>query len=363
MQYTLKTNKLTQPTSYYAMPMPEIVGEDTIIEEIAVRSNLSRPTVSAVITELRNAISRNLRNGKAITLENFVRFSITLPGRIDNFTESANKENLEVSAVIANDIRDNVRFDIPLEKVASVEKVPTISFTTYEYNEAVGLVELRGNNLEFDKEVTDEGVFYYNTVGKTELRAEQYGSITNTKNILSTPSFPYNALGWNEYKIRVKARYTPGGTIRTGEYATPVRSIREISTSDAGSTVTAGNIMVSKYDTSQYGMITGATYTAPGGAYAFRICLSPAKGGVPELGDVTKIWVETKDGVGPVVDVILAEGVQDVPLTCNVAALEGNESLTEFTIRFTNMVGLATLTNRYYGGVIYESVLITDNVS
>ena len=363
MKYTLQTNKLTQPMSYYASPQPEVIGDEEIIENVALRTGMAPTTISSVLKGLRNSIEHYLVSGKAITLENFVRFSLSLPGRIDNYEENASKESLEVSVVISNDIRDNVRFGITLEKMASVVKVPSIAYTSYEYNEATGLAEIRGNYLDFSKLASDEGVYFYNTKLETEVRAEEYGSVTNTKCVFSTPAFENNAFGFCEWKLKVKARYTAGGNIREGEFNSPLRSKRTIVTGSGGGSVTSGNVFITNYDLTQYSMITGVSYTEPGKSYIYKIGLSPLEPGEPAVGDIVKLWVESNEVQSDVVDIELTGSAITVDIPCNVASVDETAVLESVSVQFTNLVSLANIANRYYGGVIYEAIAMTDNIA
>jgi len=363
MEYTLRTNKLTQPTSYYASPMPIIVGDDVIVEEISLRTDIPPGTITTVILALRNAITRGLENGQGITLENFVRFAPILPGRIDDYSEGATADNLEVSAVISNDIRDSVRQEITLSKLASVVKSPSVAYTTYEHSIAVGLLEVRGGDIDFDKAVLDEGVFYYNTiVASTEIRASDYGSVTATRAILNTPDLVFSptASETNEWLIKVRTRYTENGTLREGVHNTPVRM--PVDYPLVGGAI--GTVFRTAYAVNQTGNIVESVVTtgSPGThTYIFQICFAPEDPGTVDDTKFVRTWIEKNGVVLASATLLAASTPSDFELAFSLLDEGGADTMSAMTVNLADTISLGNGVNTRYGGIIYESMLTTES--
>lgn len=377
LQYQIVPNALTSEPSYRSTVIQNIIDTQQVIDDLSLRMpHLTKSTLSSVIEELSIYTREMLTAGHSINITGFVRFFHSIPGRLNTPDSSVTASSVQVQTSISTVIEQFVKNNISLQQLPFVEKTPSISSITDSQgrqNYLGDLLVIKGNLLDFDENSSDQGIFVDNTYDDSQSRMSIYATVTNTQvigmnNFITTPITNEH----NEFKISVKAKYTPNGTTREAQYRYPSRYARHLT--DTSGTIDNPNIYYSKYE----GDFNGASFTsitydnAVTGNYSFELAaITDLAGEIRPDSQITFTvsFVDTDNLLTPGKTVKQSFTFfcyeNEIPVTS--FTLDGlsidnaniDNKVTSLTIQVPNIEKLWKVINFNYGGEIDENILLT----
>lgn len=374
LQYYFQRNPLLSELGYTARVITESIGTEAIANAINAKNpTTSIETVKTFIADFREVVTDNLANGKRVNIDDFMRFVPSIVGNYPTPTSTVSKSDVQVNCVASSNLIDDVRSEILFSRQPYIEKRPVVAqFTssTAYHGYLSGIISLKGNYLEFDTSVEDEGVFIKNTNTEVENQAYEFAVITDGSIIMNIPTLtdPIEN-GYREYEVYVRTRYTPTGTLREAKYPLPVRTINPIVTANLDNTSDAGIFKLRADDLNQEeSKLEAATYSAPGDIYNFYIKLNPLSSGVLLETSQMELSVGIVNAVGTVSEstpvVITTDGTgQSVTLPCSIAGVGAIGNLTEVVTYSDDYRSLGTAINQVYGGTYYEYIQLDDSAN
>lgn len=219
IRYRLEENSL-QVNSYYARVIREsTISHDELIAALVTRTGLSVQDLQMVFDALNVEITQNLIAGRAITIKGLATFVVSLSGKFTSPDVILTKDNAQLNISIQESIsmcslvssqasysRDSVAVKVPI--IGSFYDVASKSYNNYT---AGNIIRLAGDNLKFNPEQQDEGVFVHASV--PTLRLSSYSVISNKQ---IDGLMPAEANG--NLTVIVRTRYTPDGSLRESIY-------------------------------------------------------------------------------------------------------------------------------------------------
>jgi len=375
LQYTLRRNRLTIPPSYAAYVIAPSIYTDKIVKAIAERNPvLTEDIVLNVIDTLKDVCIDELANGNRVTINNFLRISPSIRARIDSVDYSVTASDLVLNASIQTDMLDTVRQEITFERDSAGEKQPiplTCSASSRYQNLFYGLSTVRGNDMDFNREKADEGVFIENTMeeGLTNVPIE-YGTITNGTIVFNVPTLTEpTSKNSNEYALIIRTRYTANGTLREGKLSQALRTTRPMLNSDLDTAANAGIFAGFGFaEDLEESKIETAVYSVAGGNYDFYIKVSLTQSGEQDENSTLLMTVGKTDISGSVdesvpITVLCSTDSQSVTLPCLVSNSSGvTSNLTSLTIYVESLIALGNLVNTNYNGSMSEYVSLSNPI-
>jgi hypothetical protein len=170
-----------------------------------------------------------MKEGESVLINNFLKLTPTIAGRYETPDEDVDPANYNIKASISSSFEEDVRSQITFSRTPYTIKTPNPVFV----NEAEArtnffgeLLTIRGSNLNFDFEDSQQGVFANNTYTPTSFsRVQPYAYVTDTRVVVLNQVIPTETSDYkNEYQLRVRVRYTTSGSLREGVYQTPLRT-------------------------------------------------------------------------------------------------------------------------------------------
>lgn len=234
IQWRPEYNPLTVPQSCKLRFLPrEIIGLDEIAAEIeADNPTYNQALAKAVISAFMRKMQQSLINGKQVTIEDFLTFTLSFTGRLDSPDETPLNlsEMLQVKAYASQPFVKEVRHAAQFERLPMpTEKVPRIvsaEDTRLKLNDVLyvaGVLQLSGSNL-FTEEAQEGWECVLEGTRSGRAVQSQFGPVSAT-GIVVVPNIPPQDAPWNnEYMASVSTRYTEKGTLRTGTYRRRLRS-------------------------------------------------------------------------------------------------------------------------------------------
>ncbi len=375
LQYTLRRNRLTIPPSYAAYVNAPSIYTDKIVKAIAERNPvLTEDIVLNVIDTLKDVCIDELVNGNRVTINNFLRISPSIRARIDSVDYSVTASDLVLNASIQTDMLDTVRQNITFERDSASEKQPiplSCSASSGYQNLLYGLSTVRGNDMNFNREKTDEGVFIENTIEEGIVNAPiEYGTVTNGTIVFNVPALTEpTSKNSNEYALIIRTRYTANGTLREGKLSQALRTTRQMLNSDldtADARIFAGFGFTEELEESK---IEAAAYSVAGGNYDFYIKVSLTKSGEQDENSTLLMTVGKTDISGNInesapITVLCSTDSQSITLPCLVSNSSGvTSNLTSLTIYVESLIALGNLVNTNYNGSMSEYVSLSNPTS
>lgn len=219
IRYRLEENSL-KVNSYYARVIREsTVSHDELIAALVTRTGLSAQDLQMVLDALNAELAQNLIAGRAITIKGLATFVVSLSGKFTSPDVILTKDNAQLSISIqesaslcgivasqASYSRESMAVKVPI--IGSFYDVASKSYNSYT---AGNIIRLTGDNLKFNPEQQDEGVFVHASV--PSLRLSSY-SVINNKQIDGL--MPAEVSG--DLTVIVRARYTADGSLRESTY-------------------------------------------------------------------------------------------------------------------------------------------------
>ncbi len=226
IEYTLTANTLTTPPSY----SPHVVTKNTrrtadLTGRLAERTAQSPEAVTAVLSALGDEVLQALLAGDAVILDDIAQITPTLTGRVATATgdlppNSNRGISLRAVGKLLADFKAQAQFTrIPGDNTApSLLEVKALSGLLTGLRER-DLLELAGNRLGLDPAQTDEGLFFVPTGTGSPVRASIY---LDTGEKTLRVQVPTGLTATATYTLRVDARRTAGGLVRSTSWGTPI---------------------------------------------------------------------------------------------------------------------------------------------
>lgn len=237
LNYRMVPNYLTSTLSYRADVIQNSISINSIIPEIHLRlPSIDAVTISTVVDALRNTVTEMVGRGESPSIDGFVRFYPSIPGSFLSSEDQASVNQVRINATVSSALESQAKSDLSLSKQPYFERVPVISSimdASGRMNYLGSIITFEGDGLDFDKTDTAQGVFVSNTSTGVSYGMLVYASVTNGK-IIGLNDFVVSAIadGKNEFLSEVRVRYTPKGSLRTGQYSVPTRYLRGILSTD-----------------------------------------------------------------------------------------------------------------------------------
>jgi len=234
LQWKPRDNKLTTPPSYAAFP---VVSNRIDIDQLATLINEQIPTISvpaikAVLICFEKEVKHQLSKGNGITLENFLSIYPSISQRINNEDDQIFKSSVEINLNLAITLVEEIRAVITFEKLPYIPiKQPEI-LSAFDSNSGIERwingesgFTLRGNNLRYNIDAADEGVFLTSPAGN-EIKQTNI-SVNNNALSIFTSELDSNlgpaGVASVENSLFMKSRYTDNGSLRTGYFSGYIR--------------------------------------------------------------------------------------------------------------------------------------------
>lgn len=257
LTYSVVPNALTTPPSFRASPeYSDVIDLEQMIKDLALRNpGIGSGVVSMVMSSLAQYIDDMLSEGKSVNWDGFLRFFHSIPGRLEA-DESALSSAVQVQCSVSTPFEQGIRQRVSLSRMPFIQRTPSIASVV----DNGGILTLRGDGLDFDSSADNQGVFITNSYSGTSTRMTVYAVVTNTQ-VIGLSDFLASAVTtrYNEFLISAKARYTTNGSLRTGQYGNPLRSLRKITDDD--DVIDDANVFYHKLDGVDISPLTvGAAY-------------------------------------------------------------------------------------------------------
>jgi predicted histone-like DNA-binding protein len=226
IHYRIEQNSL-KGSCYYARVMrADTVNLAQLVTNISSKTSLSPSDINGVVTALIEEVTQALIAGNTAEIDGLVSFTPTLIGSFETQDHVVTKANaqLKISTQENRALRANVAAQATYIRESSIVKIPAISnffdvaTQTYDQYTSGSIIRLEGENLKFNLDQPDEGVFVHASVPETRLTTY---SISGNKRI--DVMIPVDITG--NLTVIVRTRYTPGGDLRQGIYHRVVANV------------------------------------------------------------------------------------------------------------------------------------------
>jgi nucleoid DNA-binding protein len=184
LKYEVRPNHLKPGRWYPRVVLGERVPYQRLIDDAARETLVTETDARAVINVFIHRLVDYLAQGRVPEIEGIASFSISLSEELDS-DEAAVSDAVEirVNARTDADMSKKVRAKIVFEKVRVRGRRPALdSFTDVRSEQrnvytAGSVAKLKGDDLKFDPDLTDEGVFFVSANGGGIARCEVYSRL------------------------------------------------------------------------------------------------------------------------------------------------------------------------------------------
>jgi len=225
--YEVRENYLIKGTYYPRVIPGRQVPFQQIIDEIVAEKIVDEALIRATVDGIVRRVTHYLLENRVPCLDGFMSLSISLGGVMDSPTASLGKDAVvRVNATIDGDMMDEVRRRLVTQKVHIPGKRPVLKLTndvrSSNQNAYVGggILHIEGNDLKFDPENTDEGVFFVSIADNSSVRSDTYSHVGNVAVDCLVPS----SLAGDQH-VEVHARYKEGDDIHVGRLKAVVEPV------------------------------------------------------------------------------------------------------------------------------------------
>jgi len=215
IHYRIEENNLEPGTFYARVLRGEVVNLDDLIPNAVAKTSLTSADLRGAVSALTEEIVAALAAGKTVVVDGLVTFYVSLGGSFDTPDHVITREtaDLNVQAQSNHFVEAVVASRASYTQEAAGVRLPVIS-SVYDVTSRVcgrytpaGVMRLAGENLKFDPEQPDEGVFVGDDV--SEVRLPVYLVIGDRQIDVVAPPTMRRAL-----TVTVRTRYTPDGELR-----------------------------------------------------------------------------------------------------------------------------------------------------
>jgi hypothetical protein len=219
IHYRIEENNL-KPGAFYARVLRgEIVNLDDMIPNVVAKTSLTGADLRGSVSALTEEIVTALAAGKTVVVDGLVTLYVSLSGSFDTPDQVITREtaDLDVQAQSNQSMEATVASRASYTREVASVKSPVIS-SVYDVASRVhgrytpaSVMRLAGENLKFDPEQPDEGVFVSNDVA--QVRLPVYSVVGDKQIDAVVPPTIEGVL-----TVTVRTRYTPGGELRQTTY-------------------------------------------------------------------------------------------------------------------------------------------------
>lgn len=201
--------------SYRARTKPSPIGEKEWIDRMMLKNTgLARSTIEAVLSVADESLDELVKEDHSLSC----RFGIYWPGAkatTDNpsvsFNSLAHQKTLQITRPYAKrNLLDGIPYqqiDPPNLPVPLLQVLLDLSTKAQNSQLSPGhSAKLNGSHLQFEEQSAEQGVFFINSTDKSEVRAEEYISISQGEiSFLIPPDLPAAT-----YKLELRGPYYSG---------------------------------------------------------------------------------------------------------------------------------------------------------
>ncbi len=181
LNYDVRPNNIKKGTWYPRVVTKERITYKRLLKDIEKDTLVTEPDARAVISAFTKRIAEYLSHGHVLEIGGLVEFSISLseelPSRDSVVSDAV---QVRVNARTDEELAQESRKDIIFEKVRVRGRRPELdSFhdaRTGDENAYTpgSVIKIKGDDLKFDIELTDEGVFFVAVETGALIRADTY---------------------------------------------------------------------------------------------------------------------------------------------------------------------------------------------
>jgi hypothetical protein len=224
IHYILRENKVTSdPDDQYAVFSPSGSAnlDDVVDRMVQQGSTVGKPDILAVVESLTAAVESMLLDGMRVNVGGLASFYTRVGGKFDGVADSFDpaRHTLDVGITTGARLRKTVRSQGTTTKDTAALPAPVLlefeditSSTTNTQVSYQGLGEIIGDNLQFDENLSDEGIFFIEQGTSSVFQVSTVADNFPKKLIFQNPPISSSA----QYNLEVRNRQSPGGPLRTG---------------------------------------------------------------------------------------------------------------------------------------------------
>lgn len=214
VQYNVRESFLVNGEGYIAQILPgKRLETKDIVERMAQKgTTLTKTDLRAAFTILREVIMEAMKEGYQINFIDFMSLTFSIGGMFegDEDSFSPDRHELKIKANISKTFCLDVLRHVTLEKRVIDKKGPIITSITELAGKKKNLVitqgrlaTLRGDNLKFDVEAEDEGIYFFSEDKSRMIKVPFEGKITVKEIMFVVPDL--SSLGPKVYvELRTK---------------------------------------------------------------------------------------------------------------------------------------------------------------
>ncbi len=184
--YEVRENYLKKGTYYPRVISGEQVPFQQIIDEVVAEKIVDEALIRATVDGIVRRVTHYLLENRVPCIDGFMTLSISLGGVMDSPTASLGKNAVaRVNADMDDDMMDEIHRRLVTKKVHVPGKRPVLKLTndvrSGSRNAYVvgGIIHIEGNDLKFNPENTDEGVFFVSIADNASVRSDTYSHVGN----------------------------------------------------------------------------------------------------------------------------------------------------------------------------------------
>ncbi len=226
IKYRMEKNSLKPGTFYARVVRGKTVRLKQMISNIVAKTTLDRVNVEIVVMALIAEVIAILVAGDSAIIDGLVRFNTSISGSFESNEAIVTRDNVRLNVLAHGNraLASAVVSKASYSREASRSKAPLVDVffdaaaKVYDRYTPGSIVCLKGENLKFNPDNDDEGVFISD--GATEIRLTPYVRAGNKQIDTQIPPGASGAL-----TITVRARYTRNGDLRQGIYRYQVTEV------------------------------------------------------------------------------------------------------------------------------------------
>jgi hypothetical protein len=226
IKYRIEENTLKPGTFYARVLRGDTVHLDQMIPNVVAKTALTGHDLKFALSALTEEVAAALAAGNTVVIDGLVTLYISLSGSFDTPDYFITREMAQLNIVAQGEktlktaVTDQATYDREIGEIKQpiIRSFLDVATKTYDWYTSGSIVRLEGDNLKFNPERADEGVFVHD--GSAETRLTVY-SVAGKKQIDTL--IPGDVSG--ALTVTVRARYTENGELRQASYRRQVTQL------------------------------------------------------------------------------------------------------------------------------------------
>ncbi len=219
IKYRIEENNL-KPGAFYARVLRgDMVNLDQMIPNVVAKTALTGHDLKFALSALIEEVAAALAAGNTVVIDGLVTLYVSLSGSFDTPDQVITRETAQLNIVAQGEktlktaVTGQATYDREIGEIKRpiIQSFLDVATKTYDRYTPGSIVRLEGDNLKFDPERADEGVFVHD--GAVETRLTVYSVAGNRQTDTLIPGDVSGAL-----TITVRTRYTENGELRQTSY-------------------------------------------------------------------------------------------------------------------------------------------------